>query len=89
LLVSFTGAKKYLSAAGIFLPKEGMYMETNFIVREKNIMAEVKPQILSLEDIIRQQELAKYGRAVSVAPRPKTPVFEGCLMPARSRIEEK
>jgi hypothetical protein len=72
-------------ATGIFLPKEGISMETNFIVREKNIMAEIKPQILSLEDIIRQQELARYGRVVSTTTKPKAPVIEGCLMPAPER----
>jgi hypothetical protein len=59
-------------------------METNFIVREKNIMAEIRPQILSLEDITRQQELAKYGRS-TVATKPKALVIEGCLMPAPER----
>jgi hypothetical protein len=59
-------------------------MQTNFIVREQNIMAEAKPQILSLDDIIRQQELAKYGRVVSVT-KPKAPVIEGCLMPVPER----
>ncbi|GBR72505.1 hypothetical protein NO1_0023 [Candidatus Termititenax aidoneus] len=64
-----------------FLPKEGISMKANFVVREKNIMAEIKPQILSMEDIVRQQELAKYGRSTAAA-KPKAPVIEGCLMPA-------
>jgi hypothetical protein len=64
-------------------------METNFVVREKNIMAEIKPQILSLEDIIRQQELAKYGRVVSGGKTSKAPVIEGCLMPNEPRNIEQ
>jgi hypothetical protein len=62
-------------------------MKTNFIVKEQNIMADIKPQILSLDDIIRQQELARYGRVVSVT-KPKTPVIEGCLMPNEPRNME-
>jgi hypothetical protein len=59
-------------------------MQVNFTVKEQKIMAEVKPQILSLDDIIRQQELARYGRVVSAA-KPKAPAIEGCLMPASER----
>jgi hypothetical protein len=43
-------------------------------------MADIKPQILSLEDIIRRQELAKYGRStVAEKIEIKKPVFEGYL----------
>ncbi|MDR1323987.1 MAG: hypothetical protein LBK68_06075 [Candidatus Margulisbacteria bacterium] len=40
--------------------------ENNFKIREREIMTgEIKPQILSLEEIVRRQEIAKYGQAVS------------------------
>jgi hypothetical protein len=62
-------------------------MKINFVVKEKNIMTEIKPQNLSLEDIIRQQELAKYGHVVSPSPLAKAKPAEnsGCLAPALPR----
>jgi hypothetical protein len=53
--------------AGILFKKVGIAMaENNFKIREREIMAgEIKPQILSLEEIVRRQEIARYGQVVS------------------------